>query len=106
MLQAGLELRQLRLGVAQLRLGLFLVTLAGLAVGEAGMGDLQAGFLQHDVLARDAQLLLGRADRHVGGGNIGDEADQDIVVARHRGEEVGVGGLDGTAELAPDVDLP
>ena len=58
------------------------------------------------VLARERDALIEDADLHVRGRDLGDEAHQHVVVVGDRGEQLGVGRLDGAAEPAPEIDLP
>ena len=43
---------------------------------------------------------------HVIRGHVAQQGDQDVVVVEHGGIEAGVGGLDGPAEFAPEIELP
>ena len=42
----------------------------------------------------------------VGIGHVAGEADQGVVIIGHRGHQAGIGGLDGPAKLAPEVEFP
>jgi hypothetical protein len=101
-----LELGDLRLGVAQEGLGLLHVQLADRSVAEADVGDLVAPLLNLHVLPDGQEALLEGADLHVGGGYLGHEGDQHVVVARDRRQQARVGRLDPAPEPAPEVELP
>ena len=73
---------------------------------EAPLHDLDHRRLLFHVLAGQVEAFLQRAVFHVIGGHVAQEHDQDEVVVLDRGVEAGVGGFDGTAELAPEIQLP
>ena len=54
----------------------------------------------------DPELLLEGAQIDVGRGEVGGQADQDVVVVGDTGGQLGVRGFDRAAELAPEVELP
>ena len=71
-----------------------------------GLGDLQALPLGLDVLPGDVEPLFQGADGDVEIRHVAGEAHQGAVIIGDAGQQAGVGGLDGPAELAPKIDLP
>ncbi|HEY2620180.1 MAG TPA: hypothetical protein VGI78_22765 [Acetobacteraceae bacterium] len=68
--------------------------------------DLQRLPLLYDVLARDIDLLLQRADSDIGRGNVAQQSHQHIVVGGDRGQIRCIGRFHAAAELAPQIHLP
>ena len=95
-----------RLGVGQNGLGLFHVPFRGGAALKPRLGDLQAFGLDAHVFVGDGQAFFQGADEDVAVGHIGGEADQDIVIIGDGRLEAGIGGLDGPAKFAPEIQFP
>ena len=104
--QLGLQDGDGGLGAGQDRLGLLHVPLGGGAALKTGLGDLQALPLGLHVMPGDVQPPFQGADGDVEIGHVAGEADQGAVIIGDAGQQAGVGGLDGPAELAPEIDLP
>ena len=59
-----------------------------------------------DVVARDLDPLLGHPELHVIRRHVGQERHQGVVVVFDRSVEAAVGGLDGPAVAAPEIQFP
>ena len=102
----ALELGNRGFGVVKERRRLLHVELGGATGFIAHPRNAKAVLLHPHVVPRHREPLIQRPDGEVGGGDLGNQAHEDIVIARHRGQEVRVRRLYGPAELSPKVDLP
>ena len=59
-----------------------------------------------DVFLSDLDLRLEGADADIGGGNVAEQCDQDLVVTGDRCEVGGVGRFDAATKLSPKVQFP
>ena len=62
--------------------------------------------MNNDVLGHELQTLLEDADLDVVRRHLGDQQDEHVVVVFDGGIQLGIGGLDGAAESAPEIDFP
>ena len=106
LLHLAFQRRDGGLGALQHRLGLLHVPERGGAALPAGGGDLQALFLDEDVLVGDGQALFQGPEQDIGAGHVPGEGDQGVVVVADGGGQAGVGGLDAPADLPPEINLP
>ena len=104
--QADLELGDLGLGLFQGAAGLVHVELAGGAASESGFGDRQRLSLQLHVGLGVRDPAFECPHLHVVRGHVAQQGDQDVVVVRHRGVEVGRVRFDRPAEPAPEIEFP
>jgi hypothetical protein len=101
-----LKLGDERLRLREVTLRLVDVEFADHAAGELGGDDLQRFGLERFVGFDELDLFLQRTDFDVCLGDVGQQRDEDRVVAFDRGVEIGVGGFDSPAIAAPEVEFP
>jgi hypothetical protein len=100
---AGLdaELGNRRLGVLEEGGCLLHVELRRASGFEADPRDAETVLLDPHVVPGDRQALVEHPDLNVGRRNLGHEADENVIIVGHGGEQIAVRGLDGAAKLAP-----
>ncbi|MCY1465785.1 hypothetical protein D9M71_839790 [compost metagenome] len=82
------------------------IEFGGLAAVEQFFGDLIVAILLLGVGIGHAQACLGGAQEKIAVGDLRPQQDQHVVVVGFRREIAGIGGLDGTGEATPEVQLP
>ena len=102
----ALDLGNAAEGAQVLGLGLLQIEFGVVAAVEQPFGDLEAALLQFGVVAGDLQARLGGAQGEIAVGHLRAQQHQHVFVVGLGGEVAGVGGLDGTTEAAPEVQLP
>ncbi len=73
---------------------------------EAHLGEIEALCLGGHVRPGKSQFRLQFPDRDIGGCNVTDERNEDIVIIGDLHDDVGRRGLDAPPDLAPEIELP
>ena len=106
MIQLDRQLRNSRFGLRKDVLRLVYVELGCGAALIFRCRDRQRLLLFNNVLARDFDLRLQRADADIGGRDITQQCREHVVVIRDRRQIGCIGGFDRTTKLAPKVEFP